>query len=106
MEETLASFMVLYNKPGDPAAFDRHYDDIHVPLVKKLAGLRRYVMSKGPIVTPAGPSDVYLVARLEFDSLAELQAAMASPEGRAAAEDVRNFADGGAQVLMFEERSV
>ncbi len=36
--------------------------------------------------------------------MAALNAALGSPEGRAAAADVANFADGGVEMLAFETR--
>jgi uncharacterized protein (TIGR02118 family) len=102
----MASLLVLYKKPSDPAAFDRHYFDKHIPLAKKIPGLRKYNVTKGPIMTPAGPSDVHLVANLEFDDMAAIQAAFASPEGQAAVADVQTFATGGADIMMSETRIV
>ncbi|MGX7873853.1 EthD family reductase [Mesorhizobium sp. ORM6] len=30
----MAKMLVIYKTPADPAAFDRHYKDIHAPLAK------------------------------------------------------------------------
>jgi uncharacterized protein (TIGR02118 family) len=37
----MVRFLILYNKPDDAPAFERHYHDVHMPLAKKLPGLRR-----------------------------------------------------------------
>lgn len=29
---TTARFLVLWGRPGDPAAFERHYREVHIPL--------------------------------------------------------------------------
>src|SRR5437763_14957219 len=93
-------FLVLYNKPADPEAFDRHYRDVHIPLANKLPGLRRYTVSKN--LSPGrGGDGFYLVAELDWDDTAAMQAAFASPEGKAAAADVPKFASGGSQTLTF-----
>ena len=42
----MVRFLVLYNTPQDPAAFERHYRDVHIPLTKKLPGLRRYTIGR------------------------------------------------------------
>ena len=102
----MAQLVVTYGKPADPAAFDAHYRDVHVPLAQKIPGLRRFELSDGPVSTPEGPSDVHSIAILTFDSLSDLQAALASPEGQAAAADVANFASGGASMQMYETRAV
>ena len=101
----MADLVVLYKTPTDPAAFDKYYADIHIPLAKKLPGLRKYTVTKGPIATPAGPSPLYLIAVLSFDSMAAIGAAFASPEGKATAADVPKFATGGVE-LHFAETAV
>ena len=100
----MAQLLVLYKTPRDAAAFDKYYADKHAPLAKKIPGLRKYEVSKGPVVTPAGPSGYHLVATLTFDSLAAIQSAFASAEGQAAGADVQNFATGGADMLMFDTK--
>lgn len=42
----MVKFLVLYNTPEDPEAFERHYRDVHIPLTKKLPGLRRYTIGR------------------------------------------------------------
>ena len=48
----------------------------------------------------------HLVAELHFDSAQDLDAAMTSPQGQAAAADVQNFADGGVTMFAFETKTV
>src|SRR5689334_6246826 len=91
----MAQILVLYNDPADPSAFDRYYHQTHIALAKKIPGLRSYVISHGPVQAPAG-SAPYLIAILSFDSMADINSALASPEGQAAAADLSNFASGGA----------
>jgi uncharacterized protein (TIGR02118 family) len=102
----MATLVVLYNKPADTAAFDAHYFGKHVPLAKTIPGLRGYEVSKGAVATPQGPSPYHLVALLTFDSMQAIGAAFASKEGQATAGDLKNFAQAGAQLLMFDTRSV
>lgn len=98
----MAKVLALYKTPKDTAAFDRYYHATHVPLAKKIPGLKKYEISKGPVATPAGPSGLHLVAVLEFESAASVQTALASPEGQATAGDLANFADGGVDLLVFD----
>jgi uncharacterized protein (TIGR02118 family) len=102
----MARIVVLYKTPKDAAAFDKHYFDKHVPIARKIPGLRQYEVSRGPVATPAGPSGLHLVALLAFDDQAAMQRALASPEGQAAAGDLQNFATGGVDLLLFETREV
>ncbi len=78
-------FLALYPEPRDIAAFDRHYFEIHVPLVKRLPGLRRYAVSRNPS-SLRGPG-YHLVAALDWDELAALQKDFASPTGEEVGRD-------------------
>jgi uncharacterized protein (TIGR02118 family) len=102
----MAKVLALYKKPADPAAFDAHYYGTHVPLAKTLPGLRGYQVSSGAIATPAGEAPLHLVAVLEFDSMAAIQAALTSPQGAATAGDLANFAQAGVDLLMFDTKEV
>lgn len=98
----MANLIVLYKTPKDPAAFDKHYAETHIALAKKLPGLRRYEISRGPVGSPAGPTGVHLVAILNFDNTAAIQSAIASPEGQAALADVQRMATGGTDTFVFD----
>jgi uncharacterized protein (TIGR02118 family) len=97
--------LVLYNTPADPEAFDRYYEQSHIPLAKQLPGLLRYTVSKG--VTPlGGDAKYYLVAELDFESPGAMQAAFSSPIGAETAADVPKFATGGSSLMFFEVAEV
>jgi len=102
----MAQVVVMYKTPKDTAAFDKHYSEIHIPLAKKIPGLRKYEISKGPVATPVGPSGFYLIATLYFDDLAAVKAGFGSAEGKAAGADVATFATGGADMIMFDNKEV
>lgn len=85
--------IVCYKQPADPAAFDEHYAGVHVPLAKRLPGLRSYTL-----VRP-GEDDYHLVATLTWDDEPAFQAAMGSEAGKAAVADLPNFAGAGAVML-------
>jgi uncharacterized protein (TIGR02118 family) len=102
----MAQLVVLYKKPADAKAFDTHYATTHIPLAKKVPGLRHYHVSTGPVGSPQGESPYHLVAVLEFDSLAAIQAGLGSPAGQAAAGDLGNFAQAGVELLMFDSKEV
>lgn len=96
----MVKFVVAYGAPEDPAAFDQHYAEKHVPLVEKIPNLRRFEAGK-VVGTPDGsPAPYYYLAELAFDSVDDLQSALGSPEGQAAAGDLENFASGGATVMI------
>jgi uncharacterized protein (TIGR02118 family) len=80
-----ARFLALYDTPADPEAFDKHYDEIHIPLLRQLPGLLRY--SVGRDVIPLYGEPCYLVTELDWETLEELRAAFDTPEGHATAAD-------------------
>ena len=62
---------VQYCDPADPAVFEEHYREVHVPLAAKIPGLRRYTVSKPHGLSATAP---YLIAELWFDDSAALNA--------------------------------
>jgi uncharacterized protein (TIGR02118 family) len=101
MEILMAQMIIIYKTPKDPNAFNKHYFEVHVPLAKQLPGLRKYEVSKGPIVSLAGAADTYFIATLHFDSVAAIKEAFASECGRACAADRRILAPDDKDVQMF-----
>jgi uncharacterized protein (TIGR02118 family) len=104
----MARMVVIYKTPADVEAFDKHYFETHIPLAKKIPGLRKYEISHGPITVIAGPLDVHLIGTVYFDDLDALKKAFASPEAQAAAADRRLYApdDSGIQMFVFDNREV
>ncbi|KAF3999126.1 EthD family reductase [Glaciimonas immobilis] len=100
----MAKLFVTYQQPVDVNAFNTHYYEKHVPLVKAIPGLRSYELSEGEVHVVAGKPGVFLIATLEFDSVAAIQAGLGSPLGQAAAGDLANFAGAGVELLMSETR--
>jgi uncharacterized protein (TIGR02118 family) len=94
--------LACYGTPEDPAAFDRYYRDVHIPLAWTLPNLREYRVSSGPIAG-MGQDAPYLVATLTWDSAAEMEAALGSPAGAEVSADVEKFASGGFWLWHYEE---
>jgi uncharacterized protein (TIGR02118 family) len=105
----MAKMVVIYSMPKDIEAFDKHYFEVHIPLAKKLPGLIKYEISKGPVipVVPGGPA-IYLIGTLYFESLEAIKKAFATPEGKACAADRRIYApnDEDLKTYLFDTRDV
>lgn len=101
----MARMVVIYRTPKDPQAFDAHYFNVHIPLAKRLPGIRKYVVGTRPIITPAGDPEPYLIGTLYFDDLAAIKRAFATPEGQACAADRRVLApdDDDVQMYLFDD---
>lgn len=102
----MAKLYAIYQQPADAAAFDAYYYDIHVPLTKKIPGLRSYEVTHGDVMGMGGKHGVYLVASLEFDSMAAISVALASEQGQATAADLANFAQAGVDIMMAETSTI
>jgi len=83
-------------------AFDKYYNEIHIPLAKQLPGLVRYTISRNL----AANAQYYLIAELDWADMASAQAALRSPVGAACTADVAKFATTGAPSLLFEVAEV
>ncbi|MGI9155758.1 MAG: EthD family reductase [Marmoricola sp.] len=101
----MVRFLVTHETPSDPAAFDQHYREVHIPLAKKLPGLRRYTISRDATAVRGGDA-YYLVAEPDWDDIDALRAAFATPEGQATARDVAKLATDGVRSMVFEVEDV
>jgi uncharacterized protein (TIGR02118 family) len=93
--------VVLYTRPDDPSAFDRHYFDAHMPLVNVVPGLQRAETGRMVAALDGGEQTYYRVAELYFADQAALEAAFGSDQGKAAAADYQQIAPPGSR--MFAE---
>lgn len=96
----------LYRQPADPAAFDAHYDGVHIPLTLKLPGLRSFSVSRPGRGPDGEPPEYYLVAVLGFDDQQAADASVGGPEGAAALADLPNFAGAGVTILSGPAQTV
>jgi uncharacterized protein (TIGR02118 family) len=102
----MVRLLVLYGHPQDPAAFDRYYREIHIPLAKRMQGLKKWTIGKVIGAPDGSPSPYYYMADLYADSRQALETILATPEGKAAVEDVPKFARGGVTFLYTEIQEV
>lgn len=97
---------VLYGHPLDPTAFDRYYYETHIPIAKKMPGIRGWTIGKCESTTATEKAPYYMIVALYGDSRESLEATLASPEGQAAVNDVPNFATGGATFIFDKEEVI
>ena len=94
---------ICYNRPDDPSAFLDYYSNTHIPLVKKLPGLAEFTAGKCHALDPDQEPPYFFSAQLTFSNLDDFQLATASPEMADAAQDIANFASGGASIFWTED---
>ncbi|AII10870.1 EthD family reductase [Rhodococcus opacus] len=98
------TLMVLYGNTDQPQHFREYYENTHLPIARKLPGVRNTRLSLD-ISSAEGTSPYCAVFEADFDSAEDMGAALASPEGQAAQQDIPNFATGGVQILHFPART-
>jgi uncharacterized protein (TIGR02118 family) len=91
--------VVLYNQPEDPAAFDRHYTEVHEPIVRRYPNITSFTTTR-PEGVGGRPSPFYLMAEIAFATDADLQEALRSEAGAESAKDLRNFATAGVALFI------
>ena len=93
--------LVVYNEPKDPAHFRKYYVETHLPLVRKMPGIKanRYSFDVKPL--GSGKAPYFCIFEGEFESETALMSAMTSKEGQAVAADVPNYASGGVAIVHF-----
>jgi len=98
----MVRLLILYGHPQDPAAFDKHYGEVHIPLAKGMKGFKKWTLGKVLGAPDGSASDYYYVADLYADTRADIEAILESPEGQAAVADVPNYATGGVTFIYTE----
>jgi uncharacterized protein (TIGR02118 family) len=98
----MTRLLVLYGHPKDPAAFDKYYREAHIPIAKRMKGLKKWTVGKVQGTPGDQPSPYYYIADLYMESRAEFETLLASPEGQAAVADVPNYATGGVTFVYSE----
>ncbi len=92
--------IALYKIPPDPEAFDKAYFGTHLPLLAKVPGLERTVVSR--FTRTVMGEGLYLMAEMYFPDQASLKAALKTPEMGEAGKNLATFA-GGLTTLMWAE---
>ena len=103
-----AKLMVMYPAPKDMNAFERAYNDEHIPMAAPIfqaAGATKAVLSK-TTGSPSGSPAFHRIAEIHFPSLAVLQACAASKAGQDALAHAHKISNGGAPVVMIAEEDV
>ena len=96
----MVKLTVLYGQPKSPEAFEQYYAQTHMPIAAKMQGVRRIELSKVTGTVDGSAPTFYRLADLYFDDLDHMQRVMATPEGKATAADLANFATGGVTMLV------
>ena len=95
---------VVYQRPDDPEHFKRYYAETHIPLVRKLPGLKSLHYAYPAALGDAGGTP-FCIFQAFFESAEAMGQAMQSDAGKKVAADVPNYAPKGATLFHFTPQS-
>jgi uncharacterized protein (TIGR02118 family) len=87
----MIKMLAMYKRPEDVEEFDRHYDEVHGPLMLKVPGLQSMKVIRN-LKAFGGEPAYYQITEMTFPDEDSFKSAMASPENRAAGKDLMSFA--------------
>lgn len=97
----MVKLIAMYKTPADIEEFEKHYFEVHMPLIYKMPGLLKAEVSRLSGM-PGQDNKYHIMAEMYFDNMDKLNESMASPEGRAAGKDLMGFAKDYV-IMMFGE---
>jgi uncharacterized protein (TIGR02118 family) len=100
---TSAKFIELYPCPKDIAAFEKTYQEEHVPMViEKLAGKTKIVMTK-VFGFLKGTPKFYRVAEIHFPSMEDLSKRTMSEGGKETMAHSTSISTGGEPIFLIAQ---
>ena len=97
-----AKITITFGPPSDPDAFERHYREVHAPLVKQLPGLRAYEFGRVLTNFDGSAPEAFWVVSLTFDDADAMHASFASEAGQRTTADMPNFITGTMKSIVSE----
>jgi uncharacterized protein (TIGR02118 family) len=95
--------IVAYPQPKDAAAFEKIYQQEHVPIaIAKLHGKTKMVATK-ILQSPQGDPQFYRIAEVHFPSMEALQQCAASTGGKETLAHAAKISSGGTPLIMIAE---
>lgn len=86
---------VVYGTPDDPDAFDKHYADVHMPIIERWPNVQRTEVARvtgGPM---GSASPYHQITEIYFADEAALNEALASEAGAESGKDFMAIAPPG-----------
>jgi uncharacterized protein (TIGR02118 family) len=99
-DRSMHKVMALYKAPPNPEHFRKHYEQVHIPLLRKMPGVVRLNYSFD-VKDPAGGSPYFCVFEGYFASAKDMVESLTTPEGQAVVADLANYAAGEYQLINF-----
>jgi uncharacterized protein (TIGR02118 family) len=97
----MVKMIALYRRPEDVPAFLEHYENVHMPIVRRLPGLLKVELNRMYDLR-GGEADPFLMAEMYFESREALLAALKSDAGKESGRDAQEFAGKYVQVWFAD----
>ncbi len=97
----MVKMIALFKRPTDVDSFLDHYENVHLPLIRKMPGLLKLELHRMYDVR-GGEPDPFLMAEMYFESRESMLTSMKSPEGRAGGKDLQTFAKDVVQIMLAD----
>jgi uncharacterized protein (TIGR02118 family) len=95
-----AKLIVIYPRPTDIDAFDKRYQEEHVPMaVEKLGGKTKFLATK-VLGSPQGIAPFHVMAEIYFPSLEALQKCAESEGGKETMAHAVAISTGGSPIVL------
>lgn len=91
---------ILYRHPTDIDAFEKHYNELHLPLASQMEGVSRLELTKFSTSVDNGKPEYYRMAEIYFVNRAQMEETMGSPEGQAIVDDLQILSTGGTTIMI------
>jgi uncharacterized protein (TIGR02118 family) len=96
-------FMVIYPRPKDIEAFEKAYQEKHVPMaVENFIGKTKLVATR-VLNSPQGMPPFYRIAEVHFPSMEALQTAAASQGAKDTLAHAMSISTGGRPIFLVAE---
>lgn len=92
--------IALYKDPPNPEHFRNHYENVHIPLLRKMPGVVRMNYSFD-VKNPAGEKAYFCVFECYFRNADDMVNGLYTPEGEAVLADLQNYATGEYEIINF-----
>ena len=93
--------IAIYRKPEDERAFNKHYEEVHTPLVLKIPALQSMTVNRVKKHL-MGDDQPFMIVEMSFEDRDAFDTAMASDENKAAGKDIINFARGIVSLVVAQ----
>ena len=98
-----AKIVVIYPRPKDVEAFEKVYQNEHVPMAVANLGGKTKIVATRILASPQGTPPFYRIVEVHFPSMQALEACAASEGGKETLAHAVSISSGGAPIFLVAE---